>query len=312
MGPSGNSDQENNFVPGIEYLEMMEHYESLALEAQNFRSEEEIEEYMSQFIGLTNEEVRSITNPPEKNLANIDALRAFHLPREESVQMCRDILDVHPDCIEAYICMAGWENDSREVINLLQKALECGENQFDMDKYDGHRLWWTDIRTRPYMRALYLCALEEMHRGDFESGYDLLWELLEMDENDNISARYPLAEAALLKRRWQDISKLDRLFPDDSSCTFKYTRAFRAFAKNGRNARTRKLFTDAFESNSLPFGILIGQIDVDQLYGRMDLDRVVEVHQISNIISRLFNADHKMMAWITKAYFDWEIKPSHN
>ena len=124
------------------------------------------------------------------------------------------------------------------------------------DEGAGH--FWSDVRTRPYMRARFGLArcLEDLGQRDEALAH--YRELLRLNPGDNQGARYAFLNALLLTGRDDEAGTLLRQFGDEPSALWQYGWALWAFRREGDCPASRQRLRAAFRSNRHLPGYLVG------------------------------------------------------
>ena len=69
-------------------------------------------------------------------------------------KLIKQALEIYPDCVDAFVCLAEDSHDPEEAIPLYERALEAGGRDLGSKMFAedaGH--FWGILDTRPYMRA---------------------------------------------------------------------------------------------------------------------------------------------------------------
>jgi tetratricopeptide (TPR) repeat protein len=114
---------------------------------------------------------------------------------------------------------------------------------------DNAGMFWGLIETRTYMRAL--TALAEAYRTSMqrEKAVACYEKSLQLCENDNLGARYLLADLYMDLRRVDDALELIARFEFDHTAMMLFTRALALFIKHGDSSKARSGLKAAIKSN---------------------------------------------------------------
>lgn len=251
-------DRENRYKPSSNYAMFMEQYETMGLDDLRFDNLADLEALIQSFVGKTADEIGREKDIPAHSRAMIEAIRSFDLPREQSLATVRDILHNYPRCVEAHLCLAGWEADRNLRLKMLRFALDEGEKDLDVTEIEQQKSWWLNHRTRPYMRAMRLLAEEDLAAGQREEGVAIFWRLLDMDKSDHMMNRLILLELSILERDWPSVDRLFKAYPKEDHIAFYYGKVIYLFHTIGRRPKTRKALVRAFERNRYPLRLVAG------------------------------------------------------
>jgi tetratricopeptide (TPR) repeat protein len=175
------------------------------------------------------------------------------------ILLARKALEVFPDCTDAHVLLAEASADLGQARDLYVQGVAAGERALGPAVFDegaGH--FWSDVRTRPYMRARFGLArcLEDLGQRDEALAH--YRELLRLNPSDNQGARYAFLNALLLTRRDDEAGTLLRQFSDEPSALWQYGRALWAFRREGDCPASRQRLRAAFRSNRHLPGYLAG------------------------------------------------------
>jgi hypothetical protein len=289
---------ENLFLPDEHYTLFMEQHEAMNLEEKQFNSLEEIQQELdAKFKGKSLDEIKSANPLSPEGQAMIDAIKAFSLPKEASIERINQILEEQPNCVEAHICLAGWEKDPSRRIALLEDALAAGDASLDIAEIDRRKSWWGDHRTRPYMRAMKLLGHELFSSGDEGNATDILWELLEMNESDNQGNRFILMELLIIKKRWVEVRELFAKYPDEVHLIFIYGKAIYLYYTLGNKSKSKKALIKAYQRNIYPIRLIVGIEEYPEETNYFKFGDKVEATEIINFLTVCFE-DKKLVHWV--------------
>ncbi len=291
------SEANNRFAPGEHYAHFMEQFELMDLDQFKNYSEEEIERKLDTMAEMTLDELREVNEITPASEALVQALKAFELPRLESLRLVSDILARQPDCVEALICQAGWEKDDEKRLDLLEDAVEAGERTVDSELMTREKMWWKNHKSRPYMRAMGLLGFELMTEHP-EEGLELLEGLVEMNPEDNQGIRFFLIEYYLVRRRWHQAKQMLQRYPDEDHISFWYAKYFYLYGTTGRKSKTKRALLDAFHRNPYPMYILSGVEDYPEDFIGYRRGSPEEAMEVIQLIADCLEHDYKQLHWL--------------
>ncbi len=274
----------NLFIPNFHYATFMESYADMKLDGEVFK-------YMGE-------------GPAKMDQATVEAIKAFRLHKSASIAEVRQILKKQPDCVEALICLAGWEENQSKRISQLEHALDMAEESLDLDEIDKQGIWWGAHRTRPYMRAMNLLAHELYEAGDEEGSREILWELIEMNKNDNQGNRQILLEVCVVKKKWIEVRKLLSLYPDDQSLPFVYALPIYLYYTQGKKSKSKKALIKAYRRNKYPLRLIAGVEEYPELQPYFKRGDKNEATEVIPFLSVCLQKDKKLMQWIFDVLID--------
>lgn len=206
---------------------------------------------------------QSMTKERERALraAEIVDEANFEPGRNKRIKLAREALAVSPDCPDAYILLAcDSAKDDKERLFFLTQAVEAGERLIDkeiFDKYQGQ--FWGIIETRPYMRARMELALLRYDLKDFDQAISDFQDILRLNENDNMGARYYLWSLMFQTKRFNELQKSMNKYKDEDTACWQYSRALLSFCLHGFSKQSNKYLSEAIKQNKYVLEYLLGK-----------------------------------------------------
>ena len=222
------------------------------LETQDFKSEEEANAFLQQFVG------RDVPIPCPRELTPLEQAQevmyeAFEASGKRRVTLARKALEVSPDCADAYVLLAEeWADSLPEAMHLYRQGVEAGERALGPQAFEedvGN--FWGILGTRPYMRARAGLAQCLWASGQRQAAVQHLTEMLRLNPNDNQGVRYPLATWLLTEGADDALGRLLKQYEGDVSATWLYTKALWVFRREGVGRKANAALRKAFEFLSL-------------------------------------------------------------
>ncbi len=250
-------DMQESTIPSPAPNESERHMRDLMnfLEAQDFESEEEINEFLEGGFNL--DELPSSDEPRE--IAQDLLFDAEQATGAKRAKLIREALDVYPLSPDAYALLAADERNMDKKMELLEKAVEVGEKDLGkafFKENEGH--FWGLVETRPYMRArqTYANALEDL--GFTEEALEEYMDLLDLNPNDNQGIRYFLLRLFIEVEDFEAAEALIERY-NESTAIFNFSKALIHFEENGITKDGVKLLKDADDANPYVVEYLTGR-----------------------------------------------------
>jgi tetratricopeptide (TPR) repeat protein len=229
--------------------------ERLTLEVERFAQQstfeslDEINAALSErFAGPIHDLPSTATTPLEQAQEMI--YRAFEARGRRRLLLARKALELSADCADAYVVLAEESRSLDEARALYEQGRAAGERALGPDTFarEAGRFWGI-VSTRPYMRARFGLAqcLEDLDRR--EEAIDHYRELIRLDPDDHLGARYSLLAALLLGGRDDEAAALIDQFDDEPSAFWCYGRALSVFRREGDSRTARECLREALRSN---------------------------------------------------------------
>ncbi|HEY9777179.1 MAG TPA: hypothetical protein V6C81_25680 [Planktothrix sp.] len=231
------------------------------MQGQNFASLEEANMFlMENACGLKLDE---FAYQPKTSLEQAQYIMwdAFDEPsKKKRIAMADQALAISQDCADAYVVLA--EDRSRNIeeeIGFYRKGVEAGKRALGEETLQSSEThFWSDLRTRPYMRAIngLACALHSDEQ--FAEAIALWKELLRLNPNDNQGVRTLLAPALVEANLLAEAEDLFRAYAGETSAHMMYSRALCRFKKYGDSPLANDALKEAMEENSHVLELLWG------------------------------------------------------
>ena len=225
---------------------------------QEFASEAEMNDALqAKFTGSMDTIASTASTPAER--AQDLVYRAMDARGRRRIQLARKALELSPDCSDAYVLLAEECADLGQARDLYVQGVAAGERALGPAVFDegaGH--FWSDVRTRPYMRARFGLARCLDDLGQRDEALTHYRELLRLNPGDNQGARYAFLNALLLTGRDDEAGTLLRQFGDEPTALWQYGWALWAFRREGDCPASRQRLRAAFRSNRHLPGYLAG------------------------------------------------------
>jgi len=181
--------------------------------------------------------------------------QALESTGKRRVTLARKALTVSPDCADAYVLLAEATRDPREAQALYEQGTEAGERALGPQPFKedvGH--FWGIMETRPYMRARQGLAEVLWVLGERQDAIGHATDLLRLNPGDNQGIRYLLVNWLLAEGDDDALERLLKLYPDEGSAVWAYTKALWTFRRKGAGAGATLALKAALRTNPhVPF-----------------------------------------------------------
>jgi len=234
------------------------------LEERQPGSEEEADEYVRQFVGVTEVPL------PKRRLSPVERAQeimydAWSEPRRKRrLKLARQALRVSQDCADAYVLLGEEAGSLEEAREMFEKGVAAGERSLGSLLDEGAGSFWSLVETRPYMRAHLGLAQVLWELGEREKAVEHYRELLRLNPNDNQGVRYLLLDALLVLGLDDDAGELLERYSDDHSVEWLYGGALLAFRRLGSCRAADKKLRNAFRYNPFVPVYMLGFGDVSE------------------------------------------------
>lgn len=167
------------------------------------------------------------------------------------IALARKALKVSEDCSDAYVLLAEEEAGTvQQALEYYQAGMEAGERALGdayFEENTGH--FWGLLETRPYMRSMEGMASCLWQLGHKAEALETYWEMLRLNPGDNQGIRYVLVDLLLNMNRIPELEKLLKLYRDEGSAVWFYTKALVAYRKKGDHPSSNRALKSALRHN---------------------------------------------------------------
>ncbi|MEH7491288.1 SEC-C metal-binding domain-containing protein [Neobacillus niacini] len=231
--------------------------EALAeIQDHNFESVEEISDFLN----------KKLTNQSPKKAARTNKERAQQLVYDamevqgpKRYKLAEEAINLDPNCVDAYVILIENSTSRQEALMLSEKAMKIGEKKLGKAFFvenKGH--FWGMFETRPYMRAKAQYADALFQLGKITEAIQQYEEMLVLNTNDNLGARYMLFVLYLDKGEMSKAEKLLKQYEEESAHGL-YNKLLLEVLKNGFSTKATKILKEAKRQNSFVIPFLTGK-----------------------------------------------------
>lgn len=247
--------------PGRGLLESEMNKIGRLLADKDFESIEEVQAYINDLLADGALPDIEPSTPAER--AQEIIYEAWDADGEERVDLALEALDIHPDCVDAYLILAGEETFPLVALEMYREAVEAGERTLGAERFEedaGH--FWGLTKTRPYMRARLDLAMTLWDLGKQVEAVEHAKELLRLNPNDNQGIRYILSSWLVMMDRDEELVELLDSFEDEPTACWAYAKALVAFRHEGDSKTSRGLLEAAIKCNTHVPEYLLGEKEI--------------------------------------------------
>lgn len=174
-------------------------------------------------------------NDDDENPAETFIDQAWEAPTPaKRAAYARKALAIDPDAIDAYVALALSMETLAEQIALLREGVRIGAQRWTAEiKRPSKAHFWSDIDTRPYMRAVHNLALALWQRGERAEAAGLADLLVRLNPNDNQGARYLGLAWHPVLGDWTRVERLLAQYDGECRTEYLYARCLNTFRLGG-------------------------------------------------------------------------------
>lgn len=188
------------------------------LKNNNVENIDEANEKLQEFIKMYNNGEIEYENTPLDDAYEILEEAQNAKNEKEAIKLAKKAYEKSPECFDAILFQCDLEENGIKRMKLLDDGLETEKNRLTKEKYFdkeniGH--FYGIFETRPYIRGLVIKAEYLLEEGKLSQAESVCREVLRLNENDNMGARYLLMAIYATLEEENDMLKLYKKYPEE-------------------------------------------------------------------------------------------------
>lgn len=188
------------------------------LKNNNVENIDEANEKLQEFIKMYNNGEIEYENTPLDDAYEILEEAQNARNEKEAIKLAKKAYEKSPECFDAILFQCDLEENGIKRMKLLDDGLETEKNRLIKEKYFdkeniGH--FYGIFETRPYIRGLVVKAEYLLEEGKLRQAESICKEVLRLNENDNMGARYLLMAIFATLEEENDMLKLYKKYPEE-------------------------------------------------------------------------------------------------
>ena len=186
------------------------------LKNNNVENIDEANEKLQEFIKMYNNGEIEYENTPLDDAYEILEEAQNARNEKEAIKLAKKAYEKSPECFDAILFQCDLEENGIKRMKLLEGGLEVEKNRLIKEKYFdkeniGH--FYGIFETRPYIRGLVVKAEYLLEEGKLRQAESICKEVLRLNENDNMGARYLLMAIFAALEEENEVRKLHNKYP---------------------------------------------------------------------------------------------------
>ena len=182
------------------------------------KDEKELNEKLQEFIKMYNNGEIEYENTPLDDAYEILEEAQNAKTEKEAIKLAKKAYEKSKECFDAILFQCDLEENGIRRMKLLDDGLEFEKNRLIKEKYFdkeniGH--FYGIFETRPYIRGLVIKAEYLLEEGKISQAENVCREVLRLNENDNMGARYLLMAIYATLEKENDMLKLYKKYPEE-------------------------------------------------------------------------------------------------
>ena len=188
-------------------------------EKTDIKNEKELNEKLQEFIQKYNageiEYKNTILDDAYELLNKAENTKS----KTQAIKYAKEAYNMCPSCFDAVLFQVHLEDNPLKRWKLLEEGLEFEKDRLEKEKYfkkDNIGHFYGIYKTRPYIRGLFTKADYLILDGKIKQARDVCKEILRLNENDNIGARYLLMAIYAFLEEENDMLKLYKKYYEEN------------------------------------------------------------------------------------------------
>jgi hypothetical protein len=221
------------------------------LKNNNVENIDEANEKLQEFIKMYNSGEIEYKNTPLDDAYEI-LEEAQHAKNEkEAIRLAKKAYEKSAECFDALLFQCDLEENGIKRMKLLNDGLEFEKNRLTKENYFdkeniGH--FYGIFETRPYIRGLVTKIEYLLEEGKLRQACNICNEVLKLNNNDNLGARYLLMAIYGVLEEEKEMLKLYKKYPEENlEMLFPL---FAIYYKNGNDKKALEYLNRIDKCNS--------------------------------------------------------------
>ena len=139
--------------------------------------------------------------------------------KKEAIKLAKEAYEKSSECFDAILFQCDLEENGIKRMKLLDDGLDFEKNRLMKEKYfDKENIgqFYGMFETRPYIRGLVIKIEYLLEDGKLRQAANLCKEVLRLNENDNLGARYLLMAIYAALEEEKEILSLYKKYPEEN------------------------------------------------------------------------------------------------
>ncbi len=188
------------------------------LKNNNVTNIDEANEKIQEFIEKYNNSEIEYKNTPLDDAYEILEKAQYASNEKEAIKLAKKAYEISSECFDAILFQCDLEKNTRKRMKLLNEGLEFEKNRLTNQKYfdkENIGIFYGIFETRPYIRGLVIKAEYLLEEGKLRQAANICKEVLTLNNNDNLGARYLLMAIYAALEEEKDMLDLYQKYPEE-------------------------------------------------------------------------------------------------
>ena len=188
------------------------------MEKEDVKTEEEYEKKLQEFMQKYNAGEIEYTKTPLDEAYEILEKAENSKSEKQALKYAKQAYEKCPECFDAIIFQVTLEEEPTKKLALLEKGLEIEKERLKKEGFfdkESIGKFYGLFEARPYMRGLDVKANLLIVEGKMRQAIDVCHEMMRLNNNDNMGARYMLMALYAFLEDEKELLKLYKKYPEE-------------------------------------------------------------------------------------------------
>lgn len=189
------------------------------LKNNNVENIDEANEKLQEFIKMYNSGEIEYKNTPLDDAYEILEEAQYAKNEKEAIRLAKKAYEKSAECFDALLFQCDLEENGIKRMKLLNDGLEFEKNRLTKENYfDKENIgqFYGVFETRPYIRGLVTKIEYLLEEGKLRQACNICNEVLRLNNNDNLGARYLLMAIYGVLEEEKDMLELYKRYPEEN------------------------------------------------------------------------------------------------
>lgn len=230
------------------------------------KNEEELNQQLQEFIKkYNNGEIEYKMTPLDEAYGILEKAENAK-SKKQAIKLAKQAYEKSAACFDAILFQADLEDDTLKRDALLNDGLKKEQARLQKEGYfekDNLGHFYQIFETRPYIRGLCIKAHNFAENGQLTQAKELCKEILKLNPNDNMGARYILMAVYACLELEKDALTLYKKYPEEN-LEMLYP-LFSLYYKLGNNKKAEEYLKKINKVNPSFIKLYQGKLDLDEI-----------------------------------------------
>ncbi|AUO15607.1 DUF6398 domain-containing protein [Clostridium taeniosporum] len=231
----------------------------------------------------------------------------------KKVKFAKEALGICEYCSDAYIILSkdiSLTNDEKK--SLLEKAVDSGKYILGVDDLKtASKECFNRSEAQPFFGAKYTLAIQLWKMNERDAAIDNAFEILELNEKDNLMIRGLLSSWLLMEKRYNDAEKLFKKYDNDYLAAVSYNKVLLLY-KTGKIKEAEDAIRKAYKKNPFVIPYILKQKKIAKVLPRISrFGSDAEAMHYVKYSLEVWNESKEIIKWVKEMNINFKIQSLH-